>query len=267
MRSRILLAIFIVAASIRPGLAQSNGPFGPFTGWQLDASLPLQYGTNSLLVPVNSQGDFFVSPFLKLSALGSIDPTTTFSIYANGGPDAFARVREADDGVATAGGKIQKAFGNFGVGGIYEHSLVYDGIFRTLLFQVNDFSAFAGYKFVGPAGLTISPSVMVTYREADLASAERVLYTLKAAITQDLTKDLTLFLTPRLRYYEFTNGTASGRRDTRPSVVTGLTYQFNPDVGVTGSVEYDQRWSNTAGRNFTNTVFLVSLDFSHLYKR
>jgi hypothetical protein len=108
---------------------------------------------------------------------------------------------------------------------------------------------------------------MVTYREADLASAERVLYTLKVAVTKSLTKDLTLFLTPRLRYYEFTSGATSAQRDTRPSVITGLTYQLNPDLGLTGSVEYDQRWSNTAGRNFTNTVFLVSLDFSHQYKR
>lgn len=263
MRAKILLAIILVATSVRPSLAQT---YGPFSAWQLDASLPLQYGTNSLLVPINSQSDIFVSPNLKLSALGDLDPTTSFSIYASGGPDAFAQVRTADDGLATIGGRIQKAFGNFGVGAIYEHSLIYDGIFRTLLFQANDFSAFAGYKYVGPSGLTISPSVMVTYREADLASAERVLFTLKAAITQSLTKDLTFFLTPRLRYYDFTNGASSGRRDTRPSVISGVTYQLNPDVGVTGSVEYDQRWSNTAGRNFTNTVFLVSLDFSHQYK-
>ncbi|WP_316181181.1 hypothetical protein [Bradyrhizobium sp. SZCCHNRI1009] len=127
-----------------------------FSAWQLDASLPLQFGANSLLAPVYSQSDLFVSPSLKLSALGELDQTTTLSIYATGGPDAFTRVRISDDGWATTGGNIQKAFGKFGVGAIYEHSLIYDGVFRTLLFQANDFSAFAGYKYASSSKLTVS---------------------------------------------------------------------------------------------------------------
>jgi hypothetical protein len=166
--------------------------------------------------------------------------------------------------VLTTGGTLQKVIGNFGVGATYEHTWIYDGVFRTLLFQANDVSAFGGYSYSnGP--LSIGPSLMLTYREADLASAERILLTAKVAVSYRLTQSLLFFVTPRLRYYDFTSGANSGRRDTRPSIIGGLTYQFNPDLGLTGSIEYDRRWSNVTGNNFTNTVFLVSLDFSHLY--
>jgi len=264
MRARILLAVFLLIALERPSPAQT---YKLFDAWQLDASIPLQFGTNSLLVPTNAQSDVFVSPNMKLSALGALNATTTYSIYATGGPDAFNRIRAADDGIAAVGGSLQTAFGNLGIGAIYEHNLTYDGLFRTLVFQANDFSAFAGYKYISPFGTSIAPSVMVTYRDADLASADRALFTIKAALSQGLTKDLTFFLTPRLRYYYFTAGATAGRRDTRPSVVSGLAYQLSSDVGITGSVEYDQRWSSTAGRNFTNTVFSLSLDFSHQYRQ
>lgn len=262
MRVRILLAVFLVIFLPRPGLAQ----YGPFPAWLVEASFPLQYGTNSLLAPVDARPDFFTSPFLKLSANGDLDATTSISFYASAAPDKFAHVREADDGVATSGGSLQKALGNFGIGATYEHNWVYDGVFRTLLFQANDFSAFGGYTYInGP--LSIGPSLMVTYRQADLASAERILLTAKVAISYKLTQSVKFFLTPRLRYYDFTSGVTAGRRDTRPSVIGGLSYQINPDLGVTGSIEYDQRWSNVIGRNFTNTVFLVSLDYAHLYMR
>ncbi len=262
MRVRILLAIFFVTALTSPGFAQ----FGPFPAWGVDASFPLQYGTNSLLAPVDVRPDFFTSPSLKVSANGDLDSTTSISFYGLVAPDKFARVREADDGQLTVGGTLQKASGAFGFGATYEHTGIYDGVFRTLLFQANDFSAFGGYSYKnGP--LSIGPSLMVTYREADLASAERILLTGKVAVTYKLTQSLLFFVTPRLRYYDFTSGVTAGRLDTRASVIGGLTYQINPDVGLTGSIEYDQRWSNVIGNNFKNTVFLVSLDFSHLYAR
>ena len=260
MRVKVLLAAFFVTMLTSPGFTQ----YGPFPAWQVDASLPLQYGTNSLLAPVDPRPDFFVSPSLKLSANGDLDSTTSISFYGLVAPDKFARVREADDGSLIAGGTLQKVIGNFGIGATYEHNWIYDGVFRTLLFQANDFSAFGGYSYKsGP--LSLGPSLMVTYREADLAAAERILLTAKLAITYKLTQSLLLFVTPRLRYYNFTSGVTSGRRDTRPSIIGGLTYQINPDLGLTGSIEYDQRWSNVTGNNFNNTVFLVSLDFTHLY--
>jgi hypothetical protein len=239
----------------------------PFSQFQIDASLPLQFNTNSLITTTNSQSDFFASPFLKLSTLGNLSPTLSYSIYASTAPDAYARVKAADDAAAIVGGKIVKAICDYKIGAIYEHSLTYDGVFRSLLFQADDFSGFVGYAHKNAAGFTFAPSAMTTYRAADLASAERVVVTVKAEMQQDLTKSLSAFLTPKIRYYGYTAGTASGRRDTYPSLLGGLTYAADKDWGVTASVEYDQRWSNVLSANFTNTIFLLSLDFTHTYNR
>jgi hypothetical protein len=237
-----------------------------FPQYRLDASLPFQFSTNALLTPTNPQSDFYNSPFLKLS-LGNINlnPMLSYSIYATAGPDAFARVRTADDAAATVGGQIQETIGNFAVGGIYEHDLIYDGVFRTLLFQSDDLTGFVGYGYSNSTGLTVKPSFAAAYRFADVSSQERFLFTLKAAVTQQLTKEWSVFLTPRLRYYAFTESTSAGRRDIRSGAVGGITYNITADLSTTGSIEYDTRSSNTPGKYFNDTVFLASLDYGHTF--
>ena len=139
------------------------------------------------------------------------------------------------------------------------------GIFRSLLFQANDFSAFMGYQYRNGAGLVVQPSFMTSYRVADLVSQDRFLFTLKTDFLQSLTKDLSLILTPKLKYFVFTSGTAAGKRETLPSISGGLTYNINADLSVTTSVEYDRRWSNRAGNDYKDLILLVSLDFGHIY--
>jgi hypothetical protein len=247
---------------VGPTFAQS---YVPFSSVRIDASFPLQYSTNSLLSSSGFRSDAYISPYFKLSALGEVNSTTSYSIYASGGPDIFSRIQTANDALATLGGKFQRQFGDFAVGAIYEHGLIYDGVFKTLLFQADDFTAYAGYKYSNDTGLTVKPSISAAYRLSDQASAQRFLATLKAELQQSLTKELSLFLTPKLRYYAFTDGISVGRRDTRPSILGGFTYSINDDVSVTTSAEYDRRWSNVTGKDFQNFVFLVSLDYGHTF--
>jgi hypothetical protein len=262
---RIIALALLIGLLFRLDAANAQ-IYEPFSQWRVDASLPLQFNTNSLLTPTNSQSDFFTSPYLKLSALGTLDSTTSYSVYVNGGPDAFARVQTANDALAVAGGKFQKTFRNFAVGAIYERALVYDGVFRSLLYQANDFSGYVGYGYDNGAGLTIKPSFLTTYRSADVSSAERFSYTLKADIQQNLTKNVLVFFTPKLKYLAYTAGISSGKRNTDPSILGGLTYNISDDLSLTASVEYDRQWSNVAGNNFANTIFLLSADFGHTYE-
>src|SRR5260221_11289501 len=91
----------------------SGQTYEPFSKLRVDASLPLQWNTNSLLTPTNALSDFFVSPSAKLSFLGNLDPTLSYRVYVAGNPDVYTRIRPADDGVATIGGRFDKTFGNF----------------------------------------------------------------------------------------------------------------------------------------------------------
>jgi len=265
MKNAFVILATAVVMLARPASAQTNEPFSQ---WRIDASLPLQFGTNSLLTQTNSRSDLFVSPSAKLSALGDLDKTTSYSIYAAGNPDAYTRVVTADDGVATFGGRIDQAqiLGNFSAGAIYNHSLLFNGLYKSLLFQANDFSGYIGYTYENKAaGFSVVPSFMTTYRLADVAAQDRFLFTLKAAITQALSKSLSITVTPTLRYYDFTDGTAAGKRNTLPSIVGAITYKLNKDVSLSGSIEYDRRWSNRAGNNYEDLVFLASVNFAHAY--
>jgi hypothetical protein len=238
-----------------------------FPQYEFDASLPLQFGTNSLLTPTNPQSSFYVSPFLQF-IVGDLKSTTlNYSIYANAGPDIYGRVRTADDGAAAVGGNIQQTVNNFAVGGTYEHGLYYDGVFNTFLFPADDFTGYVGYGYTNGA-LAIKPSISASYRVSDVIAQERLLTTLKAIISDSLITDkLTLSVIPRLRYYAYTEGTNAGRRDTRAGAVVKLQYLLAQDLSTSGSVEYDSRSSNTAGKSFNDTVFLISLDYSHTADR
>ena len=195
------------------------------------------------------------------------NPDLSYSVYALASPDAYARVHTADDAVATVGARVQKSLGNFGIGSFYEHSLEYGDVFNSLQFQANDFNGYIGYSYQ-TKGLQVQPLLTVGYRLADLASQDRVLYTLKADITKDLTEDQKwqLVLTPRVRYYSFSQSTNAGRQDTRWDILAGVTYNITKDLSTTASVQYDTRYSNMSAHNFNNTTFALSLDYSHTYR-
>jgi len=178
---------------------------------------------NSLFTSTNTQSDFFVSPFVKLSVLGNLSPTVSYSAYVSGGPDVFSRIQIAMMRQLLWAAASRRRSETSVLGAIYEHSLVYDGIFRSLLFQVNDVSGFMGYQYSAGGGLVVQPSFMTTYRFADLVSQDRFLFTLKAdvgAIADEGPQSSADSQIEVLRFYE---RTGAGRRETLPSISGGLT--------------------------------------------
>jgi hypothetical protein len=258
----IILGAWLALFGQAPAYGQT---FEPFNQLKVESSLPLQFATNTLHTTTAPRSDFFASPSFKLSAIEIVDPTLNYRIYVATNPDAYPRVTTADDGAVTVGGRFDKTLGNFNTGGIYNHTLAFDGIYRTLLFQANDFASFVGYTYDNNAGLTIQPSAMATYRVTDLPAQDRFLLTLKADVTRTFMEKLSFTLTPTLRYYAFDNGTSAGRRDFFPSLVGAVSYKINDDLSVGGSVEYDRRSSNVAAANYENWIFLASVTYGHTF--
>ena len=68
---------FFIAAGVCLALSGHTPAYGQagalFDAFQVDASLPLQFSTNTLLTPTNARSDFWSSPSLKLTALGSLE--------------------------------------------------------------------------------------------------------------------------------------------------------------------------------------------------
>jgi hypothetical protein len=245
-----------------------GGELFPHVG--IDASLPFNYTNNALNDASDRRGDSVVSPLFKAS-FGQLKPTEQtlgYSVYATANIDAFARVKGAQDGLATVGGNVTAITGNFSYGGIFEHSYFYDGIFQQRSFIAEDLTAFVTYKYENKnAGLVVKTSFTPSYRFSDDGAQERALYTLKVDIKKNIVGDYYLVGTPRLRVYQFTADTNSGRVDVRPSVSGGIEYDINDDVSFTVGVEYDRRFSNFAGKDYNSLTFGASLDFSHTYDR
>lgn len=265
---KILMAVGVCLAAFShsPAWAQEGALFSAF---RIDASFPLQWATNVLLTPTNPKSDFSAAPSLKLSALGSIDPTLNYSIYVYSAPEGYWRVHLAEGAGQTAGARVQKIFGDFVVGGIYEHNWIIDGIYRRVVFQANDFSVFAGYAYgdVYRDGYSIEPSAKLTYRLADVMNQTQVILNVKSVFTWALDADRKwLFaLTPSLRYYSYVDGLVEGKRNTRPNLLSELTYRIDDNVSLTGSMTYDRRWSNRIGLDYTNWLFLASVNFGKRY--
>ena len=250
------------------GQAPAYGQAGAlFSQFQLDASLPLQFSTNTLLTPTNPKSDFWSSPSLKLSAIGWLDPSLKYQTYFFSNPEPYWRVHAAEDASEIFGARIDKTLqNNFSTGAYYEHGFVFNGLYNSVAFQANDFAGFVAYTYVDKvAGLTVVPTFTTTYRLADDVSQDRVVFNLKATIIQQLTDKWSLMLLPILKYYAYTDGTNAGKRNLYPSALVELDYSLNNDVTLGGSIEYDRQWSNFAASNFTNVTFLVSVTFGHRY--
>jgi hypothetical protein len=68
-----------------------------------------------------------------------------------------------------------------------------------------------------------------------------------------------------LRYYTYLDGAAEGKRNARPNVLSELNYAVTDEVTLTGSMEYDRRWSNRMGLDYTNWLFLAAVTFGTTY--
>jgi hypothetical protein len=260
------ICIFLGAWLALFGQAPANGQAGAlFETFRIESSLPLQFGTNALLTPTNAKSDFYLSPSMQFTALGTIDKTLSYQVYIGGGPDGYLRVKAANDGATTVGARLDKALGAFTVSGYYESNWIFDGIYRNELFRADDFAGYVSYMYQNSTGLTVTPSFTTTYRRADDINQDRWLFILKSPFNQKVSDKISISLTPALRYFVFTDGTAAGKRNVIPSVVAAVNYKLTNDVGLTGSVEYDRRWSNRVGNDYTNVIFLASVNFAHDY--
>jgi len=248
-----------------PAYGQAGALFSQF--W-LDASLPLQFSTNTLQTPANPRSDFWSSPSLKLTAFGTVTPGLTYQTYFYSNPEPYWRVHAAEDAAETFGARVDKALNNnFSTGAYYEHTFAFDGVFRSLSYRANDLAGFVAYKYLdSAAGLTVVPTFTTTYRTADDVSRDRFVFNLKATIIQQLTQKWSLMFLPIVKYYVYTDGTNAGRRDLFPSALIELDYSLNNDVTLGASIEFDRRLSNFAAGNFSNVIFLVSATFGHRYE-
>jgi len=226
----------------------------------IDGSIPLQYETNAARTS-NKQPDYVFSPFLRLSATGQLMNDFVYSLYANTTGDQDIKLTDEDTTQAAAGLQISRTWGAFRLGASYERTNYYNSIYGSQLNSANDMQVFARYNYMNPDGdVRITPSFSVTTRTDDHFTVERNLFRFRADFEHRLGgSNWWVFAVPSLRIYDYT----SGRLDDIYSIATGLRYEITRDVSLTSSVAYESRVSSQPGRNYTNMIVGLSLDFSY----
>jgi hypothetical protein len=98
-------------------------------------------------------------------------------------------------------------------------------------------------------------------RADESLTTQRNLYVFKITVERKVADRWWLLFTPQMRFYNYM-ADRSGRRDVMASVFTGLKYVFNDNINLTMGAGYEDRSSNTDGKNYTNWTLGASLDFS-----
>src|SRR5262245_32328234 len=119
-----LLGAWLAATTAAAGAADLKVPAKkkktaertPYVEFSFDGSAPLKFTDNVYRV-ANKTSDILTSPYLKLSASGELVPHLHYSLYASGGFDKFAAVRDNDGTLATLGASLTKRWGEFRLGG------------------------------------------------------------------------------------------------------------------------------------------------------
>jgi hypothetical protein len=240
----------------------------PYLEFSFDGSLPLQF-TDNVYRLASKTSDVLTSPYLKLSASGELVPHLHYSLYASGGFDKFAVVQDSDGTLATLGASLTRRWGDFRLGGSFERSHAYDGVFGPFLYNANDVSIYARYNFRIPSqNLQIKPGISISTRLTDdPPSANRLLYNARVEFERKLPGRWWFIVTPRVRYYNYSDAQNAGRRDTIASISAGLRYEINKDVSLSAGLGYEARKSNVPGKDFNNFTAGASIDFSHIFER
>jgi hypothetical protein len=271
-----LLGAWLAAMTAAAGAADLKVPVKtkksaertPYLEFSIDGSLPLLFTDNVYRLPSKTP-DILASPYLKLSASGELIPHLHYALYASGGFDKFAAVRDSDGTLATLGASLSRRWGDFRLGGSFERSHAYDGIFGPFLYNANDVSIYARYNFRIPSqNLQIKPGLSISARLTDdPPSAKRLFYNFRVEFERKLTDRWWFNVTPRVRYYNYSDAQNAGRRDTIASISAGLRYEISKDVSLSGGIGYEARKSNVPGKDYNNLTVGASIDFSHIFER
>lgn len=238
--------------------AEAAEPAVPYE-LRVEGALPVQY-LETVSNGSRSHSESY-APFLAVAATALVAPDISTSVFANGGHDPPGRFRDGDSTVASFGANIVKHWGALATGVSVEHTYFYADSFGRLDNIANDVNLFARYNVRPNPDLKINPEATMTARFDEALAIQRYSYSFRIEIEQRLIDQWWLIARPRVRYSDYV-GAEAGRRDFTASLVSGLKYQFNPNVSFVAVAGVEDRSSNVTSRNRDRFVVGASLDFN-----
>jgi len=266
MRSPFGLAVLLIVCGTGAAFAAdravpksepaSDNPVLSVTG-----TLSPTWTDNALFSRDNRLSDFFWEPDMTVRLDGRLAPDLSWRLYARWSFDQFAEVKDGDEAFALFGGRLTKSFADWRASLIYENRYEFTGIYQHLSFVAHDVKASVGRDF-SIGAVTLSPTVLGTYRFSDLAEARRYRLDLLLGIEVKLDSRWSIVSTPFVEGYWFTDGLNFGRRDMIYSGSLGLKYNITEQVSLTGNVAYEARVSNVPLRHYRSLDIGPKLSFA-----
>ncbi len=239
----------------------TNQPAASGPTWSVVGSLSPTYTDNALFTPSDRRGDFYFEPDVSLRLDGRLAPDLSYRLYARTLFDAFATVTDADEGSVRVGGRLTKSLSDWRVTVGIENRNEFEGVYRNRLFTAEDVSTSAGRDVV-VGNVIFTPTVLLTYRFADVAEVRRYRLDLLVPFEVELTPVWSVVSTPMVELFWFTDGLNNGRRDQIYSATLGLRYKVSKNVSLTANALYEQRTSNMPLRHYTDFEIGPKLDFA-----
>jgi hypothetical protein len=265
LKALVIFALGLVGASevlaADLSVATTNPPATTGPTWSVVGSLAPTYTDNALFTPDNRRGDLYVEPDFSLRLDGRLAPDLSYRLYARTLLDAFATVTDANEASVRLGGRLTKSISDWRVTVGLENRNEFEGIYHNRLFVAEDPSASVGRDVV-VGNVTFTPTVLLTYRFADVAEVRRWRLDLLVPFEVGLTPAWSIVSTPMIELFWFTDGLNSGRQDQIYSASLGLRYRISKNVSLTTSALYEQRTSNRPLRHYTDFEIGPKLDFA-----
>lgn len=229
--------------------------------WSVVGSLAPTYTDNALFSSSDRRGDFYLEPDVSLRLDGRLAPDLSYRLYVRTLFEAFATVTDANEASARIGGRLTKNISDWRVTVGVENRNEFEGTYRNRLFTAEDVSTSVARDVV-VGNVTFTPTVLLTYRFADVAEVRRYRLDLLVPFEVGLTPVWSVVSTPMIELFWFTDGLNNGRRDQIYSATLGLKYKVSNNVSLTANVLYEQRTSNVPLRHYTDIEIGPKLDFA-----
>lgn len=236
--------------------------------WSLGADIGFSYVDNAGLTETGKLDSAHFTPNIKLKREFPLNKSTTspikLSIEANSAFDAYTERPQFDTtawGITTRlgfGDATQKIAPYL----LLNNNGIYAGQWGTHIVTTHTYGIGASRRIGLRDSGKLDLDLNLVRREATILTSEANRAQFGIKYSGPLAGKWTWSASGRLRYFDFTGGTAVAREDFHLLTGLGLSRKFSDNATLNVSVQFARNWSNVAGKSYTSIDVGPSLALS-----
>ena len=226
----------------------------PEPRWTLSSEAAFTYSDNVNLAQTGQLGSAHLATSASLGREFKLSKSTTLVLSVRSDFDFLTDHSELDTSGWTANAKL--TFGNPSEQlAPYVQAIsngIYSGQFESHIVTTHLYGVGAVRKFKLMDGGVLSLDFNVMRREASLITSEVNRGQLTVGYLGIVAPKLKWSIGARLRYLDYTGGTASNREDVQLRLAGGLSYEVSPALSLNANLVLARNWSTVLGKSYSN---------------